>query len=186
MCQDTNTEPDKHLPSEFIDYSKSYFDRLAADFDHLDNKALGIMAVIGILVGFQALGLDNIVFLITAWLKPGHSPWLCLMIFPLVIHACALLLAIIFALLAFQIRDVKYPTDISNLITEFRRAKNCKSLEYSLNTDIVETYKQSIASLHKTNDHKAALLKRSVRWVFVAVLSSLVILIFLLILKSIP
>jgi len=43
---DDNEHEEKPVPSELLDYSKAVFDRHAADFDILDNKALGIIGII--------------------------------------------------------------------------------------------------------------------------------------------
>ena len=159
------------IPEEFLQYSKGLFDRWAADFDHLDNKAVGIMAVVGLLVGFQALNLDNLVYVFGALAKSDAPPLLRITLLLLCVHGSALLTTLILALLAFQIKSFEYPCDVSELITKFREQRDKAKLDGSdfagyaqdcLRSHIVQEYEISSTDICRVNSIKARLLKWSV------------------------
>ncbi len=168
------------VPIELIDYAKSMFDRYAADFDHLDNKAIGVIGVVGLLVSFQALSFENLVYIFHAAVI-GEIPCLeCLTIISLGFHVFFLIYSICRALSAFQVRSFEYPADVMELADKFRKENSTNRLK----VDIVKTYSKSIDSLDKIISTKAKHLKQSLFGIFSAVISLMVFLALLLIHKS--
>jgi len=168
------------VPTELIDYAKSMFDRYAADFDHLDNKAIAVIGVVGLLVSFQALSFENLVYIFNA-AAVGEIPRLeCLTIIGLVVHVSFLVFSIYRALAAFQVRSLEYPADVMELAEKFRKEK----LTNRLSVDIVKTYAKSIDSLDQVRAIKAKHLRQSLFGIFIAVISLIVYLALLLIHKS--
>jgi uncharacterized membrane protein (Fun14 family) len=171
------------VPVELIEYSKSIFDRYASDFDHLDNKSIGIMGVVGLLVGFQALNLENLVYIVLAVAK-RQMLWLAyITIIALLFHLISIILSLCRALSAFQVKSIEYPTDVVDLVTKFRKDQSENRVDH-LKVDIVKTYANSIDSLYKGCTIKAKNLKQSVFAIFVAVISLVVYIALLLIHKS--
>ena len=172
------------VPVELLEYAKSIFDRYAGDFDHLDNKSLGIMGIVGLLVSFQALSFDNLLSLFCGLSNNQSSYLLYITIFFLLIHAVSLLVSISFALCAFQVRDIEYPTDVLELVERYRRIDEEEKAMLHLKVDIVKTYANSIGNLDRANVSKAKHLKRSLIAIFVAIISLGVFLVSLLIYRS--
>jgi hypothetical protein len=174
----------RDIPVELLDYSKSIFDRYANDFDHLDNKALGVMGVVGLLVSFQALSLDNLVFLFRDFTKAQSPYLLCMTVIFLLAHAVSLVISMIFGLRAFQVRDLDYPTAVMELVERFRRVDKKEKAANYLKIDIVKTYSTSINAFDSANAIKSKHLKQSVILLFIAVISLVVFVFLLLIDKS--
>ena len=172
--------PEDSVPEEFLQYSKGLFDRCAADFDHLDNKAVGLMAVVGLLVGFQALNLDNLVYIFGAIAGPEAPPLASVAFLFLGLHGSVLLATLILALMAFQVQSFEYPCDVSELITKFRDKSDKAKLDKSMSTNyaraclrshIVKQYEISTSDIFRVNSRKARLLKWSVFLLIVSIIT---------------
>lgn len=174
----------ENAPIELIEYSKSMFNRQAADFDHLDNKSLGIMGVVGLLISLQALSLDYILYLVASLSK---QELFCVTFLALLalLALLTLLACIIFFMLsiynsfnAFQVRDLEYPTKVDILIKIYLSKKD------QLNKSIIDTYKNSTLDFVKVNYDKAEYLKHSVRYVMIGLVLLFIYFVLLVIHKS--
>ncbi len=174
------------VPLELLEYSKAQFDRHAADFDVLDSKALGIMGIIGLLIGFQALNVDNTASIFKDFCIGKCPFWLCSSLFLLLlIHGGSLIIGITKALFAYQIKDIDYPTSIKELIGEYRNNKDSNKALEALKMDIVNTYGCAVSSLEGNNSIKSEHLKWSVKAIFISVVSLIAFLVLMLIYKGI-
>lgn len=161
---------------ELIDYSKHLFDRYAADFDTLDNKALGVIGIAGLLIGFQALNIDTTAEIVKCF-ENGFCwlPFLALV--ALVIHAFFLILCILKALTAFQIVDFEYPGDVDVMLV------NVKDKQELLH-NIINTYKETTKSIEQVNIQKAKALEKSVHFIIRAIISLIVFIFLMILIKS--
>jgi len=158
---------------ELIDYSRHLFDRYAADFDTLDNKALGVIGIAGLLIGFQALNIDTTSEIIKCFDK-GFCLIPCLALVALAFHALFLILCILKALTAFQIKEFEYPSDVDDLLINAKVKQN-------LLKNITHKYKKATLDLEKINSQKAEALKKSVKFIGKAIIF-LIVFIFLMVL----
>jgi hypothetical protein len=160
---------------ELIDYSKHLFDRYAVDFDTLDNKALGVIGIAGILIGFQALNIDTTAEIIKCF-ESGFY-WLpCCALITLATHAFFLILCILKALAAFQVKDFDYPGNVDDLLVNVK-------IKQDLLRNITNTYKDITLSIEKINNQKAAELKKSVQFIIIAIMSLVAFIFFMILLK---
>ena len=165
----TDTPPTvEQVPPDLIDYAKSEFSLHATDFAHLDNKAIGIMGVIGILIGFQALNLDNLVSLLKTYNASPTNFVACLGILIVVLYAILLIVSFIYVLLAFQIRDLDYPTETLTLVDRLKGYS--KENSEQMKVDIVKSYADSTKNIEKANGAKAKKIKFAIWSIIFAVL----------------
>jgi len=161
---------------ECIDYSKSSLDRYAADFDTLDNKALGIIGISSFLAGIQAFNIDTIIELVKYLISNGFCwlPFLSLM--SLIAHFALLISCITFALRVYRVRDFNYPDDIYKLPVD--DGNKDKLLQ-----EIVETYTASSNELARINTEKADDLRISIKCILWAVIVLVVFMLFMIFYK---
>jgi len=171
------------VPVELIEYSKSIFDRYASDFDHLDNKSIGIMGVVGLLLGFQALNLENLSYIALAFVKRQMLWLVSITIIALLFHLISIIFGLCRALSAFQVKSIEYPAEVMDLATKFRKDQSENRVDH-LKVDIVKTYANSIDSLYDGCIIKAEYLKQSVITIFVSLISLAVFVALLFIHKS--
>lgn len=184
--KDKNEKAKKNdVPQELLDYSKHIFDRHAADFDHLDNKAIGVMGIVGLLVSFQTLRFESMLSLFNDVSKTGSPCVLYTTLIILLVYGIFLAISIWFALCAFQVRELEYPTEVMELVERYRKIDKDEKVISHLRVNIIKTYASSISSLQETNARKAKYLKISVISVFIAIVSLGLFLIFQLIYKSV-
>lgn len=161
---------------ELIDYSKALFDRHAADFDTLDNKALGVIGIAGLLVGFQALNIDTLSELLQCFLD-NQFQWVPLFaLLALIIHGVFLIICIWKALSAFQVKDFNYPDGVDKLVQK-------AGGQEKIIAEIVDTYRETADDIERINNDKAAKLKTSVNSITIAILSLIAFMFFMVIYK---
>ena len=166
MSNKADSKNNHVVPTDLIDYTKILFDRYAADFDHIDNKSIGIMAIAGLLVGFQALSLDNFNYLIDSFAKKEYTCCLCCSALALLLHAFSVVFSLIFVLLSFKPRSFDYPTDVNELIDNYRKSEDKKKAIPELQINIIKSLDHSVQSLNNTISSKVNFLKWSIRGVF--------------------
>jgi len=101
----------QNVPVELLDYAKSNFDLYASDFNHLDNKAIGVLGITGLLISLQAASMDNIVSLFISIVNGKWSCLTCFGILAFIVYAASLVCCIIFALRSFQVKQYAYHTE---------------------------------------------------------------------------
>jgi hypothetical protein len=166
----------KRSSPDLLAYSRGLFDRYAADFDTLDNKALGVIGIAGLLVGFQAMNVDTTAELLGCFKSEGC---ICLSLFALVflvVHAGGLVVCILKALTAFQVRDFEYPGSIKDLL------KDANTNE-AVRENIIDAYEHGAERLNEINQDKARKLKSSVRSITVAIIALIAYMVFMAIYK---
>jgi len=167
---------DKFSSSELIDYSKAMFDRHAADFDTLDNKALGVIGIAGLLVGFQALNIDTLSELMKCFLENNFA-WIPLLaMLALLVHGISLVVCILKALSAFQVKVFQYPDGVDKLV---QRAGDKEKII----AEIVDAYRGTTDDIERINDDKAAKLKCAVNSITIAILALIAFMGFMVIYK---
>jgi hypothetical protein len=160
MTEQQNHKQD--VPTELLDYAKSNFDLYAADFNHLDNKAIGVLGITGLLVSLQAASLDNATYFFRSITDGKCSCLICFGMLVFVVYAISLVCCIIFALRSFQVRQLDYPSNVMEHVENFRKNNDTEEASAKLKVDIVKTYADSTNDIGKNNHEKAKHLKRAV------------------------
>ena len=167
---------DNFSSSELIDYSKAMFDRHAADFDTLDNKALGVIGIAGLLVGFQALNIDTLSELMKCFLE-NNFEWIPLFaLLALLTHGVCLIICILKALSAFQVKDFHYPDGVEILVQKAGDQKK-------ITAEIVDAFRESAKDLERVGNEKAVKLKCSVNSITIAILALIAFMFFMVLYK---
>lgn len=163
------TSDNEKVPDSLRDYAKLYFDLHASDFSHLDNKALGVFGIVGILLSFQIGNMDILAEFVSASRNKESPCILCFIILTLVLYGVSLFIAIIYAFRSFQVRDLLYPTATSELVNRYR-SSNANDPSNQLDMDIVKSLANSSDNLEQENGKKAGFLKKSVLFVLLSLI----------------
>ncbi len=158
--------------NELIDYAKAQFDRYACDFDVLDNKALGIIGIAGLLVGFQVLNTETTTELVKCFFADGCVCLPFLALLSLMVHGVCLILCMVKALFAIQVKDFDYPGEVNEII------KGSES-EEEVSRKIIEAYSKAAISIDKCNRQKASNLKLAVKSITISILALIAYLAFM-------
>jgi hypothetical protein len=166
----------KMASSEIHDYSKALFDQQTADFDTLDNKALGVIGIAGLLAGFQVLSIDTLSELVKCVLNTQFQwlPFLALV--SLAAHGMCLIVCICTGLITFQVKEFHYPDGVHKFVQD-------ADTKEKILAEIVNTYEEVAEELGKINKDKAEQLKYSVWSITAAILSLIVFLVFMVMYK---
>lgn len=169
----SNKEKDYNRSSQdLIAYSKGLFDRHASDFDTLDNKALGVIGIAGLLVGFQAMSIDTTAELLGCFKSDGCNCMPLFALISLVVHAGGLVACILNALTAFQVKDFEYPGNTKELLKD-------TSTNGTIYENIIDAYEHIAEKLNEINTDKARKLKNSVRSITVAIIALIAYMVFM-------
>lgn len=166
------------MPSELIEYAKHIFDRNTSDFDTLDNKALGIIGIVGVIVALNFLKINE---LVEIFQKPAENcVWYSLYHIKLslfIIHGVSAIAVFIFSLVALQIKEIDYPTDIKDLIDVWRKEKTEDLASKKLRVDIIHSYGESIKCIERLNLRKADRIKIAVISLIFSIISLAILLV---------
>jgi len=165
-----DSESKRLVPTELIDYAKSLFDRHIQDFDTANTRAGGIIAVLSILVGFQALNAESLVYLLQVMTKGPGVPVLVMMAFlTLLGFGAAAVSAAFYALRIIWVKPVSYPSRVMDLVERYRDRGDQASAPDALRVDITRSFAQAIDNVSAANLEKAQNFKKSIAWMCVAV-----------------
>ena len=178
-------DKDQKVPIELVEYSKNQFERFVAVYDALDGKSLGIMGIIGLLVGFQAISFDNIIKIIKVIINNKEHNTLCIaIIITFLIYAVFLIFGALFSLLSYTIRKIEYPTSAKKIRDEYLKIKEPEKGFEILKVDILNTYIKAAQNIENNNHVKSKILKCSIFCTLISLISLIFALILIVVYKS--